>query len=234
MKYFHIIIYIFIIAFILIYYRFLQFTIKTSKEEHVILFTITFFILIFTFYKLNRENSFIFYVSSLLLFLLFYLFIPSKYFGDKSNQYEKDFIFSQAEAKRHMYDNNVVEGFSFLDSTNNSGGGGNIDYSKGWDSPDNFKNTYCTKGAIVENGQLNDPKNIPLIYGFIPDIYDMSNNKVNDNFAKPFNEMAGKINYDSINSDNGCSADKWKGFNSDNSKSTIMNLCNPKCNWKFK
>lgn len=234
MKYFHIIIYIFIIASILIYYRFLQFNIKTSKEEHVILFTITFFILIFTFYKLNRENSFIFYVSSLLLFLLFYLFIPSKYFGDKSNQYEKDFIFSQAEARRHLYDNNVVEGFSFLDSTNNSGGGGNIDYSKGWDSPDNFKNTYCTKGAIVENGQLNDPKNIPLIYGFIPDIYDMSNNKVNDNFAKPFNEMAGKINYDSINSDNGCSADKWKGFNSDNSKSTIMNLCNPKCNWKFK
>ena len=157
------------------------------------------------------------------IFLIIFIFyvIRDKIGNKKENKYK-----SREEKEIEL------EGYSFENFTNPDNNEiVQIDLTQGWTSSDDFRKNYCTKGGIIDKAFMQGSDLVPLIYGYRPEIYDISNNKLNDNFK---NAMTfANIDMNSINPTNGCAINKYKEITSQNMGS-IVQLCDPKCKFTFK
>jgi hypothetical protein len=174
------------------------------------------------FNKLSQLSKGIYFSTFILLFYFFYKVIPVLLFGN----------------------NKITEGMTLADSlmsggkssdTGSSGNEGNIDYTKGWDTADNFRDNYCSKTPIFvdailfEDNTGND--NGGLVYGLKGELYDNTTKKTKKEFIDAFTSQSEKGVTIDINSFiDGCmtnlKADK-------NKKGGSTQMCNPKCNFKF-
>ena len=118
-------------------------------------------------------------------------------------------------------------------SSGNSGT--SIDYTKGWDNADNFRDNYCSKtpifvdGVLFEDNTGNDYGG--LVYGLKSELYDSTTKKTKEEFRDAFTSQSEKgVTIDVNSFIDGCitnlKADK-------NKKGAPTQMCNPKCNFKF-
>lgn len=178
---------------------------------------------IIKFNKLSQLNKGIYFSTFILLFYFFYKVIPVLLFRNS----------------------NITEGMTLADSlmsggknseTGSSGNSGtSIDYTKGWDNADNFRDNYCSKtpifvdGVLFEDNTGND--NGGLVYGLKGELYDSSTKKPKKEFIDAFSRQSEKgVTIDVNSFIDGCitnlKADK-------NKKGGSTQMCNPKCNFKF-
>ena len=167
---------------------------------------------IIKFKKLSKLSKGIYFSIFILMFYFFYKVIPVLLFGN----------------------NITMEGMSLSDSlvsggnSGSSSSGGNIDYTKGWDTASNFRSNYCdyvvVQPPIPNSGTSND-----LIYGLRSQLYDTSLNNGNGGVIQAFtNAVSNNGNIPdpfSFTSQNGCPTSDPASVNS---------MCNPKCNFSFK
>lgn len=175
------------------------------------------------FNKLSRLSKGIYFSTFILLFYFFYKVIPVLLFRNS----------------------NITEGMTLADSlmsggksseTGSSGNSGtSIDYTKGWDTADNFRDNYCSKTPIFVDGILFEENtgndNGGLVYGLKSELYDNATKKTKKEFIDAFTSQSEKGVTIDINSFiDGCitnlKADK-------NKKGGSTQMCNPKCNFKF-
>jgi hypothetical protein len=175
------------------------------------------------FNKLDKLKKGIYFSVFILLFYFFYKVIPPLLFGNSK----------------------IVEGMSLADSltgaeSSDSGSSGSIDYTKGWDTSDNFRANYCSKTPIYveQNWFDNRDKEMGnseggLIYGGRSELYDSTTKGMNKKFAEEFIKQmsnGNKLDTTSFTKENGCLTNIRKDISSDGSMSQ---LCNPNCKFKF-
>jgi hypothetical protein len=175
------------------------------------------------FNKLSRLSKGIYFSTFILLFYFFYKVIPVLLFRNS----------------------NITEGMTLADSLMSGGkssetgssenSGTSIDYTKGWDTADNFRDNYCSKTPIFVDGVLFEENtgndNGGLVYGLKGELYDSTTKKPKKGFIDAFTSQSEKGVTIDINSFiDGCitnlKADK-------NKKGGSTQMCNPKCNFKF-
>jgi hypothetical protein len=175
------------------------------------------------FNKLSRLSKGIYFSTFILLFYFFYKVIPVLLFRNS----------------------NITEGMTLADSLMSGGkssetgssenSGTSIDYTKGWDTADNFRDNYCSKTPIFVDGVLFEENtgndNGGLVYGLKSELYDNATKKTKKEFIDAFTSQSDKGVTIDINSFiDGCitnlKADK-------NKKGGSTQMCNPKCNFKF-
>ena len=204
----------------------------TIKNTIYLLFiaTIFYFIVgkifkVIKFNKLSKLGKGIYFSTFILLFYFIYKVVPVLLFRNSK----------------------ITEGMSLADSligakSSDSGGssGGSIDYTKGWDSADSFRNNFCSKTPIFveKNFFENKDKEMGnsqggLIYGGRSELYDSTTKETNKEFT---NEMMKQMENDnkadpeSFTKENGC----LTNLRTDNGGTASMSqMCNPKCNFKF-
>ena len=171
------------------------------------------------FNKLSKLGKGIYFSTFILLFYFFYKIIPSLLFKN----------------------NKITEGMSLADSlmsgaATSGGSGGSIDYTKGWDTADNFRDNFCSKTpifvgeAFFEDNTGNETGG--LVYGLKGELYDSATKKHKKELIDAFTSQSEKGVAIDVNSFiDGCitnlKADK-------NKKGGWTQMCNPKCNFKFK
>lgn len=178
------------------------------------------------FNKLDKLKKGIYFSVFILLFYFFYKVIPPLLFGNSK----------------------IVEGMSLADSltgakssdSGSSNSSGSIDYTKGWDTSDNFRANYCSKTPIYveQNWFDNRDKEMGnseggLIYGGRSELYDSTTKGMNKKFAEEFIKQmsnGNKLDTTSFTKENGCLTNIRKDISSDGSMSQ---LCNPNCKFKF-
>ena len=175
------------------------------------------------FNKLTQLNKGIYFSTFILLFYFFYKVIPVLLFRNS----------------------NITEGMTLADSlmsggksseTGSSGNSGtSIDYTKGWDTADNFRDNYCSKTPIFVDGVLFEDntgnENGGLVYGLKGELYDSTTKKPKKELIDAFTSQSEKgVTIDVNSFIDGCitnlKADK-------NKKGGSTQMCNPKCNFKF-
>lgn len=178
---------------------------------------------IIKFNKLTQLSKGIYFSIFILLFYFFYKVIPVLLFRNS----------------------NITEGMSLADSlmsggksseTGSSGNSGtSIDYTKGWDTADNFRDNYCSKTPIFVDRVLFEEnsgnENGGLVYGGRSELYDSTTKEMNKKFSDAFTSQSEKgVTIDVNSFIDGCitnlKADK-------NKKGGLTQMCNPKCNFKF-
>ena len=178
---------------------------------------------IIKFNKLTQLSKGIYFSTFILFFYFFYKVIPVLLFRNS----------------------NITEGMSLADSlmsggksseTGSSGNSGtSIDYTKGWDTADNFRDNYCSKTPIFVDGVLFEEntgnENGGLVYGLKGELYDSTTKKPKNEFSDAFTSQSEKgVTIDVNSFIDGCitnlKADK-------NKKGGLTQMCNPKCNFKF-
>jgi hypothetical protein len=176
------------------------------------------------FNKLSRLSKGIYFSTFILLFYFFYKVIPVLLFRNS----------------------NITEGMTLADSLMSGGkssetgssenSGTSIDYTKGWDTADNFRDNYCSKTPIFVDGVLFEENtgndNGGLVYGLKSELYDNATKKTKKEFIDAFTSQSEKgVTIDIDSFIDGCitnlKADK-------NKKGGSTQMCNPKCNFKFK
>jgi hypothetical protein len=179
---------------------------------------------IIKFKKLSKLSKGIYFSIFILLFYFFYKVIPVLLFGN----------------------NRVTEGMSLADSlvsgegssdSGGDGGGGSIDYTKGWDTADNFRDAYCSKNPIFVDAVLfekdtgNDSGG--LVYGLKSELYNKETKKTKQEYIDAYLSQIKKgnrIDSNSFTKDNDCITN----LKADNGASgTMTQMCFPKCNFKF-
>lgn len=170
------------------------------------------------FNKLSKLGKGIYFSTFILLFYFFYKIIPSLLFKN----------------------NKITEGMSLADSlmsgaASSEGSGGSIDYTKGWDSAESFRNNFCSKTPIFVDGVFFEDntgnENGGLVYGLKGELYDSATKKPKKELIDAFTSQSEKGVALDVNSFiDGCitnlKADK-------NKKGGSTQMCNPKCNFKF-
>jgi hypothetical protein len=180
------------------------------------------------FNKLTQLSKGIYFSTFILLFYFFYKVIPVLLFRNS----------------------NITEGMSLADSlmsggksseTGSSGNSGtSIDYTKGWDNADNFRDNYCSKTPIfVERNFFDDRSKETgnpqggLIYGGNSQLYDSTTKEMNKKFAEELIKqmnIGNKVDTTSFTKENGCSTNL---LTDKGGTGTMSQMCNPKCNFKF-
>ena len=122
----------------------------------------------------------------------------------------------------------------------NESRGENIDYTKGWDTADNFRANYCSKTPIYveQNFFENRDKEMGnsqggLIYGGRSQLYDSATKEMNKKFVDEFMKQinsGNKVDSASFTKDNGCLTNIKTDVGA---TGTMSQMCNPKCNFKF-
>ena len=179
---------------------------------------------IIKFKKLNELNKGIYFSVFILLFYFFYKVIPVLLFGNSK----------------------IIEGMSVMDQISesqekaekdNESRGENIDYTKGWDTADNFRANYCSKTPIYveQNFFENRDKEMGnsqggLIYGGRSQLYDSATKEMNKKFVDELIKHGNKVDSASFTKDNGCSTNL---LTDKGGTGTMSQMCNPKCNFKF-
>ena len=182
---------------------------------------------IIKFKKLNELNKGIYFSVFILLFYFFYKVIPVLLFGNSK----------------------IIEGMSVMDQISesqekaekdNESRGENIDYTKGWDTADNFRANYCSKTPIYveQNFFENRDKEMGnsqggLIYGGRSQLYDSATKEMNKKFVDEFMKQinsGNKVDSASFTKDNGCLTNIKTDVGA---TGTMSQMCNPKCNFKF-
>lgn len=181
---------------------------------------------IIKFNKLSKLGKGIYFSTFILLFYFFYKIIPSLLFKN----------------------NKITEGMSLADSlmlggksseTGSSGNEENIDYTKGWDTADNFRANYCSKTPIfVESSHFENRDEKMgnsqggLIYGGRSELYDSTTKKMNEKFVEELSKQiknGNKVDPTSLTNE-GCLTNLRTDVGGTGSMSQ---MCNPKCNFKF-
>ena len=173
------------------------------------------------FNKFDKLKKGIYFSIFILLFYFFYKVIPVLLFGN----------------------NRVTEGMSLADSltgaksSDSDGSSGNIDYTKGWDTADNFRDAYCSKNPIFVDAVLfekdtgNDSGG--LVYGLKSELYNKETKKTKQEYIDAYLSQIKKrnrIDSNSFTKDNDCITN----LKADNGASgTMTQMCFPKCNFKF-
>lgn len=176
------------------------------------------------FNKLSKLSKGIYFSTFILLFYFFYKVIPI-------------FLFRNSK---------ITEGMSLADSlisakSNDSGGssGGSIDYTKGWDSADSFRNNFCSKTPIFVEKNFFDDRSEKmgnsqggLMYGGRSELYDSTTKKMNEKFVEEMKKQmdaGNKVDPTSFTNE-GCLTNITlnKG-----GTGTMSQMCNPKCDFKF-
>jgi hypothetical protein len=175
---------------------------------------------IIKFNKLDKLNKGIYFSIFILLFYFFYKVIPVLFFRN----------------------NITMEGMASSEKSKDSGGGGDesIDYTKGWDTADNFRANYCSKTPIFveQNWFESREKEMGnseggLIYGGRSELYDSTTKQMNKTFAEElYKQMnnGNKVDLDSFTKENGCLPNIRKDISGSGGMS---HMCYPKCNFKF-
>jgi hypothetical protein len=182
------------------------------------------------FNKLTQLSKGIYFSTFILLFYFFYKVIPVLLFRN-SNITEgmtlADSLMSGGKSSE--------TGSSDTDTGSSGNSGTSIDYTKGWDTADNFRDNYCSKtpifvdGVLFEDNTGNDYGG--LVYGFKSELYDSTTKKTKKEFIDAFTSQSEKgVTIDVNSFIDGCitnlKADK-------NKKGAPTQMCNPKCNFKF-
>jgi hypothetical protein len=174
------------------------------------------------FNKLNKLGKGIYFSTFILLFYFFYKVIPI-------------FLFRNSK---------ITEGMSLMDSISSGGKdtniSGSIDYTKGWDSADSFRNNFCSKTPIFVdpsffNNNSENPENSEggLVYGYKSELYDSTTKKMNEKFVKEIKkqmEAGNKSDPTSFTKETGCLTNLKADIGGTGS---ATQMCNPKCNFKF-
>jgi len=180
------------------------------------------------FNKLSRLSKGIYFSTFILLFYFFYKVIPVLLFRNS----------------------NITEGMTLADSLMSGGkssetgssenSGTSIDYTKGWDTADNFRDNYCSKTPIFVEQNFFDDRSKEmgnsqggLIYGGRSELYDSTTKEMNKKFVEELMKQinnGNKVDPTSFTKDNGCITNI--SLNKD-STGTMSQMCNPKCNFKF-
>ena len=180
---------------------------------------------IIKFNKLTQLSKGIYFSTFILFFYFFYKVIPVLLFRNS----------------------NITEGMSLADSlmsggksseTGSSGNSGtSIDYTKGWDTADNFRDNYCSKTPIFVDRVLFEEnsgnENGGLVYGLKDELYDSTTKEMNKKFAEELIKqmnIGNKVDSASLTKDNGCSTNL---LTDKGGTGTMSQMCNPKCNFKF-
>lgn len=179
---------------------------------------------IIKFNKMSKLGKGVYFSIFILLFYFIYKVVPVLLFGNSK----------------------ITEGMSLADSltgaksSESGGSSGNIDYTKGWDTADNFRANYCSKTPIFVEQNFFDDRSKEmgnsqggLIYGGRSELYDSTTKEMNDKFVKELMkqiEKGNKVDSTSFTKDNGCITNI--SLNKD-STGTMSQMCNPKCNFKF-
>ena len=178
------------------------------------------------FKKLNEFNKGIYFCIFILLFYFFYKVMPILLFGNSK----------------------ITEGMTLMDSISSEENsskakeesGESIDYTKGWDSADNFRSNYCSKTPIYVEQNFFDDRSKEMgnseggfMYGGKSQLYDSTTKGMNKNFVDEFMKQiknGNKVDNASFTKENGCSTNLLidKG-----ATGTMSQMCNPKCNFKF-
>jgi hypothetical protein len=182
------------------------------------------------FNKLTQLNKGIYFSTFILLFYFFYKVIPVLLFRN-SNITEgmtlADSLMSGGKSSE--------TGSSDTDTGSSGNSGTSIDYTKGWDTADNFRDNYCSKtpifvdGVLFEDNTGNDYGG--LVYGLKGELYDSATKKPKKELIDAFTSQSEKgVTIDVNSFIDGCitnlKADK-------NKKGGSTQMCNPKCNFKF-
>jgi hypothetical protein len=173
---------------------------------------------IIKFNKLDKLNKGIYFSIFILLFYFFYKVIPVLFFRN----------------------NITMEGMASSEKSKDSGGGDeSIDYTKGWDTADNFRANYCSKTPIFveQNWFESREKEMGnseggLIYGGRSELYDSTTKQMNKTYAEEFYKQinnGNKVDFDSFTKENGCLTNIRK----DIATNGLSHMCYPKCNFKF-
>jgi hypothetical protein len=182
------------------------------------------------FNKLTQLSKGIYFSTFILLFYFFYKVIPVLLFRN-SNITEgmtlADSLMSGGKSSE--------TGSSDTDTGSSGNSGTSIDYTKGWDTADNFRDNYCSKtpifvdGVLFEDNTGNDYGG--LVYGLKGELYDSTTKKPKKELIDAFTSQSEKgVTIDVNSFIDGCitnlKADK-------NKKGGSTQMCNPKCNFKF-
>jgi len=187
------------------------------------------------FNKLSRLSKGIYFSTFILLFYFFYKVIPVLLF--RNSNITEGMTMSLADSL--MSGGKSSETSSSETSSSETGSSGNIgtsiDYTKGWDTADNFRDNYCSKTPIFVDGVLFEENtgndNGGLVYGLKSELYDNATKKTKKEFIDAFTSQSEKgVTIDVNSFIDGCitnlKADK-------NKKGAPTQMCNPKCNFKF-
>ena len=175
------------------------------------------------FNKLSKLGKGIYFSTFILLFYFFYKIIPSLLFKN----------------------NKITEGMSLADSlmsgaATSGNSGTSIDYTKGWDTADNFRDNFCSKTPIfVEQNFFEDRSKEMgnsqggLMYGGRSELYDSTTKEMNKKFAEEMMKQmnnGNKVDSTSFTKETGCLTNLSlnKG-----GTGAMSQMCNPKCNFKF-
>ena len=175
------------------------------------------------FNKLSKINKGINFFIFILLFYFFYKVIPLMLFGNSK----------------------ITEGMSLMDSISSGGkdtegSSGSIDYTKGWDTADNFRANFCSKNPIFIDNNFFDNKDKDsgtqlggLVYGGRSELYDSVKKEINTQFAEEATKQmknGNKFDPTSFTKETGCLTNLKSDIGGTGS---IAQMCNPKCNFKF-
>ena len=119
--------------------------------------------------------------------------------------------------------------------------GENIDYTKGWDTADNFRANYCSKIPVhLEKKFFQDTSketgnpNGGLVYGLKKQLYDETKKEYKTDFSEALKKQinSGKIfDNDSFTKENGCLTNL---ITDDGNPGSMTQICKPGCRFKFK
>jgi hypothetical protein len=178
------------------------------------------------FKKLNELNKGIYFCIFILLFYFFYKVMPILLFGNSK----------------------ITEGMTLMDSISSQENsskakeesGESIDYTKGWDTADNFRSNYCSKTPIYVEQNFFDDRSKEmgnseggLMYGGRSELYDSTTKGMNKKFVEEFMKQikdGNKVDNASFTKENGCSTNL---LTDKGGTGTMSQMCNPKCNFKF-
>lgn len=182
------------------------------------------------FNKLSRLSKGIYFSTFILLFYFFYKVIPVLLF--RNSNITEGMTMSLADSL-------MSGGKSSETSSSETGSSGNIgtsiDYTKGWDTADHFRDNYCSKTPIfVDRGLFEENtgnENGGLVYGLKGELYDSTTKEPKKELKDAFTSQSDKgVTIDVNSFIDGCitnlKADK-------NKKGGWTQMCNPKCNFKF-
>jgi hypothetical protein len=179
---------------------------------------------IIKFNKLSKLNKGIYFSTFILIFYFFYKVIPSLLSG-KNKLVESMGTMMDELSKKSTDDVNKKS----------DTGSGDIDYTKGWDTADNFRANYCSKNPILldaiffEKDTGNDSGG--LVYGFKSELYDKETKKPKQEYIDAYVNQTTIFDINSFTKENGCITN-LKADN--NVQGGSSQMCNPKCNWSFK
>ena len=188
---------------------------------------------IIRFNKLDKLKKGIYFSTFILLFYFFYKLIPVLLFGNSKimeGMSLADSLTGKKSSDTSSSDSN--------DSSDSSGS--KIDYTKGWDTADNFRATYCSKNPIYVDQRFFDNKDKEMgnihggaMYGGRIELYDTTTKEINKQFVEGLMKQmkdGNKIDPNSFTKENGCITNLQADIGGAES---ITKMCNPKCNFKF-